>query len=215
MKPIFSVILMLLLVTLQIKCKSEKAAFDPPDKRPVQSIQIGDAEEAALLQQELKIEIQQVKDKRLFYFSGNKDLDARLKELGYSIQREDLMQIYYKYAQVTIKDKVPDSSKAAELEKLGVIILNKEEKFWIIRGTLEQLKQVKKKGYQVKELEKEPRPRYVEIVVTAQTDIQKVNETGVDIYSVETKDKTFIIHAGAFDNQIDLIRKLGFTVTRK
>lgn len=215
MKSILLASILIFVAIFHLTCKNGKAPFDPPDKRQVQSIQVGDADEAALLQQELKIEIQQVKDKRLFYFAGSKDIDARLSELGYSIRKENLMQVYDKYVQVTVNGKVPDSSKAAELEKLGVIVINKEESYWIIRGTLEQLKQVKKKGYQLKELEQEPRPRRVEITVSTQADVQKVNEAGIDIYHVENKDKTLIIHAGAFDNQIELIRKMGFTVARK
>ena len=167
------------------------------------------------MQQELKIEIQQVKDNRLFYFAGSKDIDARLSELGYSIRRENLMQVYDKYVQVTINGKVPDSSKSAELEKLGVTIINKEEKYWIIRGTLEQLNEVKKKGYELKELERELRPRGVAITVNNQADIQKVNEAGVDIYHTENKDNKIIIHGAAFDYQIELMRKMGFTVVRK
>jgi hypothetical protein len=117
--------------------------------------------------------------------------------------------------QVTVNGKVPDSSKSAELEKLGVTIINKEEKYWIIRGTLEQLSEVKKKGYELKELEHEPRPRGVEITVSNQADVQKVNEAGVDIYHVENKDNKLIVHGAAFDNQIELMRKMGFTVVRK
>ncbi|HEX7902574.1 MAG TPA: hypothetical protein VF487_01755 [Chitinophagaceae bacterium] len=215
MKTILFTLLIISVSVLQPACKRGKFPLDPPDKRPVQSIQIGDADEAALLQQELKIEIQQVKDNRLFYFAGSKDLDAQLTGLGYTIKKEDLMQLYYKYAEITINKKVPEESRAEELQKTGVIILNKEENYWVIRGTLEQLKQVEKMGYKLKKLEKEPRPRKVEIVVNTQADIQKVNETGVDIYHVETKDNSYIIHAGAFDNQIELIRKMGFTVTRK
>ncbi|HEX7904325.1 MAG TPA: hypothetical protein VF487_10630 [Chitinophagaceae bacterium] len=215
MKTILFALLIIAVAVLQPACKRGKFPLDPPDKRPVQSIQIGDADEAALLQQELKIEIQQVKDNRLFYFAGSKGLDAQLTELGYTIKKEDLMQLYYKYAEITINKKVPEESRTEELQKKGIIILNKEENYWVIRGTLEQLKQVEKMGYKLKKLEKEPRPRKVEIVVNTQADIQKVNETGVDIYHVETKGNSYVIHAGAFDNQIELIRKMGFTVTRK
>lgn len=215
MKRMFPVSILIFVALLNLTCKRGKAPFEPPDKRQVQSIQVGDADEAALLQQELKIEIQQVKDKRLFYFAGSKDIDARLSELGYSIRKEDLMQVYDKYVQVTVNGKVPDSSKSAELEKLGVTVINKEEKYWVIRGTLEQLKEVKKKGYELKELEHEPRPRGVQITVSNQADVQKVNEAGVDIYHVENKDNKLIVHGAAFDNQIELMRKMGFTVVRK
>ena len=212
MKRIFPVSILIFVALLHLTCKRGKAPFTPPDKRQVQSIQVGDADEAALLQQELKIEIQQVKDKRLFYFAGSKDIDARLSELGYSIRKEDLMQVYDKYVQVTVNGKVPDSSKSVELEKLGVTLINREEKYWIIRGTLEQLSEVKKKGYQLKELDHEPRPRGVEITVNNQAEVQKVNETGVDIYHTENKDNKIIVHGAAFDNQIELMRKMGYTV---
>ena len=215
MKRILAVTILIFVALFHLTCKSRKAPFDPPDKRQVQSIRVGDADEVAILQQELKIEIQQVKDNRLFYFAGSKDIDARLSELGYSIRRENLMQVYDKYVQVTINGKVPDSSKSAELEKLGVTIINKEEKYWIIRGTLEQLNEVKKKGYELKELERELRPRGVAITVNNQADIQKVNEAGVDIYHTENKDNKIIIHGAAFDYQIELMLKMGFTVVRK
>ena len=54
--------------------------------------------------------------------------------------------------------------------------LIKEEKFWIIRGTLEQLNQLQKNGYKLKQIEKEPRPAEVVAIVPAFEDIQKVSE---------------------------------------
>jgi hypothetical protein len=215
MKAKTYVLVSTLAVAILFSCNRGKSTFEPPDSRPIQSIEIADAEEAALVQQQLGVEVQQIQGNRLYYFAVNKNTDEKLKEIGYTIRKENSMQLYYQYVQVTFKDKAPDSSKTEELKKAGVLIINKEEKFWIIRGTLEQLKQLEKMGYTLKKLDKEPRPREVEITVTNESAIQKINETGVDIYSVEKKKDSYTVYGGAFDYQIEKIQEMGFSVTRK
>jgi hypothetical protein len=215
MKTKFYTILMICVVLIQAACHRGQLSLDPPDSRPVQSIEIADGDEAALIQQQMGIEIQQVQGNRLYYFAVNKNLDDKLTEIGYTIRKENSMQVFYKYVQISVNEKAPEGAKAEELKKTGVLILIKEEKFWIIRGTLEQLKQLQKKGYKLKEMEREPRPREVEVIVPAYEDIQKVNETGMDIYSVEKKERSYTIYGGAFDYQIEKIRDMGFQVTRK
>jgi hypothetical protein len=215
MKTKINTILILSVVLIQAACHRGQLSLNPPDSRPVQSIEITDADEAALVQQQLGVEVQQVQGNRLYYFAVNKNLDDKLTEIGYTIRKENSMQIFYKYVQLSVNGKAPEESKAEELKKAGVLIINKEEKFWIVRGTLEQLKQLQKKGYTLNKMEKEPRPREVEVIVTVYADIQKVNETGIDIYSVEKKERSYTIYGGAFDYQIDKIRDMGFQVIRK
>jgi hypothetical protein len=215
MKTKLNTILILCVALIQAACHIGQLSLDPPDSRPVQSIEISDGDEAALIKQQIGIEIQQVQGNHLYYFAINKNLDDKLTEIGYTIKKENSMQVFHKYVQVSVNGKAPEGRKAEELKKAGVLIINKEEKFWIIRGTLEQLKQLQKKGYKLKEMEKEPRPREVEIVVSNPEDIQKINETGIDIYSTEKKEQSYIIYGGAFDYQIEKIRDMGFQVTRK
>ena len=52
-------------------CCTSPVNLEPPDKRPVKSIQVGDATEAALIQQEMDIEIKYVDANTLYFYSDN------------------------------------------------------------------------------------------------------------------------------------------------
>lgn len=197
-------------------CHPNQVKLKPADSRPVQSVEIADADEAALLQQQLGLEIKEVQGNRLYYYLKDKDQNKKLIDLGYSVKDENAMQVNYKIVELSVNGKAPDTSKVEELKKYGIEVINKEENYWVVRGSLENLNQLQKLGYTIKIPDKEPRPREVEIKVSAYTDVQKVNELGVDIYSSQvSKDSSIIIYGGAFDSQIEKMLGMGYQVTKK
>ena len=217
MKNTRNILLVYSIILLITSCDNDKIKFKPTDEREVQSIEISDGDEVALLRQELGLDIKMVQGNKLYYFVKGSDQEQKLKDIGYSIKTEDIMQINYRVVQLSIKDRAPDNSKTEELKKYGVQIINKEKNYWVVRGSLEQLNNIQRLDYKLKIETKEPRPRHVEIVVKSEQDIQKVNELGVDIYSSKRSDRqrTIIIYAGAFDYQIEQIQELGYEVTLK
>jgi hypothetical protein len=216
MKTVFkSIIGCSVLIMVIASCHRDRLKLKPIDARPVKSIEVADSDEAELLQQEVGLEIRQLQGARLYYFVKDKAQDQRLIDLGYETKDENLMQINYQVVQISLHNKAPDSSKADELLKYEIVVINKEEAYWIVRGPLEQLNRIQELNYKIKIPEKEVRPREVVIVVPAYADIQKVNELGVDIYSSEkNKRETITIYAGAFDYQIEKMRSMGYQVTR-
>jgi hypothetical protein len=196
-------------------CKTDKIKLKPVDGRPIASIEVADGDEAELLQQELGLEINQVRGERLYYFVKNKEQDEKLIDLGYKLKEEDLMQIYYQVMELSLDNKAPDKSKVDELRKYEIEVINKEDTYWVVRGSLEKLNKIQELKYKLRKLEKEVRPREVIIVVSTYDDIQKVSELGVDIYSSEvSKNEKITIYGGAFDYQIEKMLTMGYKVTR-
>jgi hypothetical protein len=200
-----------------VACKTDRIKFEPDGKRPIQSIQIADGDEAALLQQELALEVKMVEGNSLFYFVSSKEQEQKLIALGYSIKKENAMQVSYRVVQLSFKGTAPDNSKAEEILKHGIKIINKEKNYWVVRGSLEALTKIQELNYKVKIETKEPQPRQVEIMVPLSTDVQKVNELGVDIYSTIKSDKKgfIVITGGAFDYQIEQMQAIGYEVIIK
>jgi hypothetical protein len=217
MEKIFNRVLIGFITMSMIACNTDGVKFEPGDKRPIQSIQVADSDEAALLQQELALEVKMVEGNTLFYFVNGKEQEQKLLAIGYSIKKENPMQVNYRVVQLSLKGMAPDASKAEEILKHGIKIINKEKDYWVVRGSLEALTKIQELNYKVKIETKEPRPRQVEITVPLTTDIQKVNELGVDIYSTIKSDKErfIIITGGAFDYQIEQMQAIGYKVILK
>ena len=100
--------------------------------------------------------------------------------------------VSFVFAEETQTDWHSDTSNLCDAGNIlgyRIEVLNKEENYWVVRGTLENLNELQKLNYKLKIPAKEPRPREVEIKVNAYTDIQKVNELGVDIYSSQQNER--------------------------
>lgn len=191
--------------------------LDPSDKRPIKKIEVGDATEAALIEQELGIETKYLANNELYFYTNNANVISELEKLGYEISEISPMQTSFKLVQLNLKSPLIKASNEQEkllkqLNQYKVQVLLREQNHWTIYGSLESLKELVDKGFDLEEVNKEIRPRSIEITVPAKEDIQRVNAIDVDIYSSAENNDGFIIYGGAYDFQIDSLRSLGFQI---
>lgn len=206
----FLSIVFLSLVLTECMCfhprNGNEVDLTPNDKRPVYRIFVEDGSEVAILKQQLKIEPIYVRGKTL-YFLESEEVIKKLEELGYRPVKENPYEVYERVVRVIRK------GKEEELLKTGVKLINREKKYWIARGNLEQLKILKRLGYRISKITPmEPRPREVCIYVTQPKDIAWVGSIHIDIYNVQRTESGFLIYGGAFDYQIDQVRDNNFKV---
>jgi len=169
-------------------------------------IDVEDATEAGLVEQQLKIKPALVRDHSLFYY-GNEETNELLRRYGYGPVRMNPEDVLTRVVRVIHKGDEEDLSKA------GVTILLREHEYWIVRATLTQVRLLGRLGYQVEELgRREPRPRQVRIVVSRREQVAEVGAHRVDIYSAAKSERDYVILGGAFDDSIDELRAAGFRV---
>lgn len=185
------------------------ATFEPENNRPVYVMQVGDSDELGLIQQRFKIQLKSREGSNIYFYASESLLDS-LKEIGYTIQQADVNQVEFRVVKVFKK------GTEEEILKTGIRMINREKDHWIIRGNLIQLQLLSTKGYSIKKMETEVRPRQVEIKVKDKKDIQYINDIGVDIFnSVEKAGIGFIVYGAAFDYQIDLMKSKKYEVIIK
>ncbi len=186
----------------------EPVDLAPEDPRPVLSVVVEDPTEVELLVQELELEPIGLEGNTLHFFD-RANLRARLRDLGYTPRPANPQDVFHRVVRV---------QRRGEEERLvvsGVQIINREEEYWIVRGTLRQLHILRQLGYTIGAVgPDEPRPREVRIQVPTRQDVIEVGALDVDIYSVEETREGFTIYGGAFDFQIDLLRERDYTVER-
>ncbi len=169
-------------------------------------IEVEDAIEAGLIEQQLKIKPALVRD-RGFYYYGNEETNELLRRYGYEPVAVNPENVLTRVVRVTHRGTEED------LAKVGVVVILRESAYWIVRGTLAQLRLLDRLGYQIEELgRREPRPRQVRIVVSRREQAIEVGAHRVDIYSVAKSEKGFVVLGGAFDDSIDELRAAGFKV---
>ena len=207
-----TVILFLLFGLLLISCKPNEweVNLNPNNPQPVFSVEIGDMEEARILEQEMKLEILRIDQNRLYFLQPDANILDSLKEYGYALKKADKMKMYFRVVQIH-KDTIV--KKEELFKKYGVQFINEEKDYYIIRGDLAQLKNMKRHKIKLIRLSEEVKPRVVSIYVPSKSDIQKVSELQVDIFIAELQDdSTYVIHGQAFDYQIEAIRNNDYTV---
>lgn len=169
-------------------------------------IDVEDAIEAGLVEQQLKIKPVLVRDRSLYYY-GSEETNELLRRYGYEPVRMNPEDVQTRVVRVIHKGEEQDLSKA------GVTILLREREYWIVRATLTQLRLLGQLGYKVEELgRREPRPRQVRIVVSRREQVAEVGAHRVDIYSTAKSERGYVILGGAFDDSIDELRAVGFQV---
>jgi hypothetical protein len=169
-------------------------------------IDVEDAIEAGLVEQQLKIRPVLIRDRSLYYY-GNEETNEQLRKYGYEPMRMNPEDVLTRVVRVTHKGDEEGLSKA------GVTILLREHEYWIVRATSNQLQLLGRLGYQVEELgHREPRPRQVRIVVSRREQVAEVGAHRVDIYSAAKSERGYVILGGAFDDSIDELRAAGFRV---
>ena len=99
------------------------------------------------------------------------------------------------------------------LRESGVVVVTREPTYWIVSGTLAQLRRLVAAGYRLEALAPgEPRPRRIRVIAESATDVQRVANLDVDIFSVADTAGRYTILGAALDMHIDRLRQAGFTV---
>lgn len=179
-----------------------------PSKEPRYSIAVDDPDEIALLTQQLKLN-QVLATRGRVYFSADESQLGRLRELGYEVTQADPEAVDYRVLRVHRRGSEED------LRSQGVTIIAREKAYWVVSGTLGQLRRLAAAGYRLDAIAPdEPHHKLILIIVGSRDDVQRVANYQVDIFTVsDTTGRRFAIHGAALDMQIDQLRAAGFTVT--
>ncbi len=202
---------MLFLTVFGQSCSST-LRLAPPNNRPVYSIEVGDATEIELLQQQLGLEVVYAKLPVVYFYGDKQGLMTRLEAIGYAKpQAQRLETVYVRYG------KLVGKYNEQEIGRLGVKLLNREKNHLVVYGNLSNLRAARDKGYVLEKLDYEPRPREIEVRVKNEDEIQKIAGLQVDIFSVNQPERggPYIVQGTAYDAQIDELKSLNFTVTQK
>ena len=203
-------------IALALACRSGQPSPETPVPErepapagnPVYGITVEDATEISLLQARLGVEPMAVVGTTLYLTARPALLDS-LRTIGYTPQLADLRDIRTRVLGIQRRGAESD------ITGLGVRVINREEDRWIASATIGQVEALRRLGYVIIPLrEGEPKPREVRIVVQRRGEIARIGELHVDIYSARDTAGVVEVLAGAFDNQIDQMRALGFTVER-
>ncbi len=182
--------------------------LEPNDPRPIYSIRIADAEETALLRQELDLEPLRSEGTTLYFFAAE-GLNDRLRNLGYQPAQGNPYQVFRRVVRIDRRGTEEDLLAA------GIRLINREETHWVVEGPLANLRVLAKSGYRLNDLGRnEPLPREVEITLESIEELAQVTAFHVDVYSVKKREQGITVYAGAFDHQIDQLREAGFSVER-
>ena len=179
-----------------------------PSKEPRYSIAVDDPDEIALLAQQVKLG-RVVASRGRMYFSADESQLGRLRELGYEVTQADPEAVDYRVLRARRRASEED------LRSQGITIIAREKAYWVISGTLGQLRRLAAAGYRLDPIAPdEPHHKLIVIVVASRDDVQRVANYQVDIFTVsDTTGRRFAIHGAALDMQIDQLRAAGFTVT--
>lgn len=189
----------------------------PTETRPLDVIEVEDPIETALLEQELGLTPVTTVGRKV-YFRGDEALLGKLAELGYAVGQEDANEVLQRVMRVRgLEDE-------AMLDELGLRLLLREERSWVVYGPLARLRTLARLGFTVEDLRRgeEPRPREIVVVLDDPERVGEVARAGVDVYIAgyqpagqePTTDqrRRFVVRGGAFDYAIDALREKGFTV---
>ncbi len=191
--------------------------LEPADKRPVKSIQIGDAAEAALIEQELDVEIKHVDNNTLYFYSDNQDVVSELENIGYTVKEANPMQTSFKLVKLIASNNLNLSGERndnvqKQLDEYNIKVLKREKDYWAIYGSLSGLSRIQELGFKLQNMETEVRPRSIQITVYSREDIQKINEMDIDIVSTKPLEQGYVVYGSAFDYQIDQLEAAGYNI---
>ena len=175
-------------------------------ERQFYRIEVNDAEEAVLLEQQLKLKPELLRGRALYYY-GDESLNRRLLELGYQPMKEDPDEIFTQVLRVRRK------GSEAPLRELGALIILRESNYWVVRVNRKQARTLARLNYQVEAPGKdEPRPRLIRLTVRTRDEVSQLVAPLVDIDLVEPVQNGYLVLGGSFDYAIDDLRARGFRV---
>ena len=192
--------------------------LEPDDPRPIVSVAVADADEAALLVQKFGLEVVRMGGSSVNFFADAGVL-GQLRDFGYQVNPRNSYDVFRRV--VRMDRSVPE----AELLADGVRIINREKRYLIVAASIGKLKALARRGVQITAIsDQEPRPRQIRIVVERTADVAKIGAMQIDIYSAKTqatkpseieqtgRKANIVVYGGAFDDQIDQLRNAGYEV---
>lgn len=187
-----------------------------PEHAVVSAVEVEDAIEVALLEQEIGLMPVRLEERTLYYVP-DAAVSRRLEELGYQPKGVDGAQVYRRVMKAT-------GGEDDDVREAGVTVLLREEDHRVVYGTIQQLRVLARLGVRLEEVRRDPRPRQVRVLVGSAEDVRAVAEAGVDVYSsaparAEQEQKRrqryeqgYVVYGGAFDDAIDRLRERDFDV---
>lgn len=184
-----------------------------PERAVVSAVEVEDAVEVALLEQEIGLVPVRL-DERTLYYVPDAEVSRRLEELGYRPKEVEGAQIYRRVMRAS-------GGGEDEIREAGVIVLLREKDHRVVYGTIQQLRILARLGVRLEEVRREPRPRQVRVLVVSSEQVRAVAEAGVDVYSAgpvgDEREQTYrergwVVYGGAFDDAIDRLRELDYDV---
>lgn len=174
--------------------------------RELYRIRVDDAIEAELIQQELKIIPEAVRD-NWFYYYGNDRLNKILRQYDYHPSSQNPDDFFTRIVRIS------PVRREEEFRKLGAKVLLREPSYWIARASLRQLRQLYRRGYDPHPVEERYlRPRQLRLFVTTPQAVQQTASLGLDIYLARAERGGYVITGGALDDVIDRLRAAGLSV---
>lgn len=174
--------------------------------RELYRIHVDDAIEAELIQQELKIIPEAVRE-NWFYYYGNDRLNKILRQYDYHPSSQNPDDFFTRIVRIS------PVRREEEFRKLGVMVLLREPSYWIVRASLRQLRQLSNRGYDPHPIEERYlRPRQLRLFVTTPEAVQQAAFLGLDIYLARAERGGYVITGGALDDVIDRLRAAGLSV---
>src|SRR5712692_65629 len=128
-------------------------------KKKLYSIEVEDAIEAGLIEQQLKIKPEFLRG-HTFLCYGDEAANASLRQFGYFPAPVEEDSVFTQIVRVALK------GNAQAIRELGVTMVLAERTTWVVRASPRQVLLLRRLGYQVIPLgPNEPRPRQVRLIV--------------------------------------------------
>ncbi len=108
---------------------SKESKRSDEEGRALYRIDVEDSIEAGLIEQQLKIKPEMVRD-RSFYFYGDEETIELIRRYGYQPIRTNREDVLTRMVMVKKKNSEEDLLKA------GVTVVLREREYWVVRGTL-------------------------------------------------------------------------------
>jgi len=163
-------------------------------------IEVEDADEAGLIQQELKIKPEVVRG-RYFYYFGDEDINRRLIPYGYAplaVQQDEI---------VTRLVRIAPPKDDSGVRRSGAQIVLRERESWYVRGTARQLEALTLAGFKLAEPGSKPMvPRRVQIQLRRGDDVNRQIGGRVEITEVRQDRGRIVVVGEAFDDAITELR---------
>ena len=175
-----------------------------PTGPPLLRIDVEDADEALLVEQELKLRPVRARGRSL-YFVLTDDTERRLRGAGFEPVVADPEE---GAAEVVVVRRAGPESRLADV---GARVLLREGAYWIVRVTPAQRRTLARLDFRVEPLgDREPHPRQVSVTAADATQVREVVARHMDVFHVEEPRKGekqgLVVRGAAFDDGIDALR---------